>query len=148
MKKKLAALLGLGVVAAVVTTSVLVFSGSGTAQAARPFVNVSHLHVHDTGGCTLSTHVIWDGTQFAHRNGWLELRVDRTFPLGAVSDIFRFIPKGTLGEDINIAAAGNPQATGKSYLGRAFFWTGRGQGGGVVHRLIGGFNSAAHPCPS
>ena len=115
------------------------FSFRGSAEAAKPFVSIDHVHVHDAGGCDLSTHITWSGTALAHRNGKLRsiLTADGS------GFLFTNISKGTLGDDFTHNWGTQIPGT---YHTRVRIWVTRGQDGETLGKLLALDVSADHVC--
>ena len=92
--KKPAVFVAMAVVTVMVATGVLIWSGSGTTQAAKPIVTVGHLEIHDSGSCNLTSHLTWYGTKFAHQNGKVRFVIFKTGT--AIATPFIDIAKGTV----------------------------------------------------
>ena len=138
-------LMFVGLVALVVGVTIgAYFSIKDSAEAAKPFVNVTHLEVHDNlipDSCNLQVHLTWDGTKFAHKKGVVIVTLRESG--NPVANTMVDIPKGTPAQ--NLLKLGGPVAAG-TYSATATFWTTRGKDGASLGRIVTSVDSADTVC--
>ncbi len=115
------------------------FSFRGSAEAAKPFLSIDHVHVHDAGGCDLSTHITWSGPTFAHRNG----KLFSILTADGAGFLSMNISKGTLEDDFTHNWGAQIPGT---YHTLVRFWFARGNDGVSFGKFIALDVSADHVC--